>query len=344
MTKSGSTPPNSQNIANIFKLGDVKPLLGDASTRSYFRGNKDGKSFIVMAYPDTSKESCANLKVFLDKSEMMSKAGIKVAKCYELNEHSACALLEDLGRHSFGDCLRAARESPKTLYEMATQTLIQMRVIKETHALPLYKDTHIYANRRQLIDYYMAYKSGKRPSESYINEFYALWEQIESSLPPCPQGFVHGDYHLENLIHCSGEEGLRRCAVIDNQDAFCGPLPYDLVNLLEDARTDVPHNIRSNMIHLYTQNMSEDEKETFFAWYTVMAMQFHGRVIGLFIKFAAEQNNDSYLIHIPRLQKYIEGSLNNPILKPLKSWFKKVRLDFNIVTPLDGDHVRAALK
>jgi len=344
VTKSGSRPPSSQDIADMFKLSDVKPLPGDASMRSYFRGDKNGKSFIVMAYPDSSKESRANLKASIDKSEMMSGAGIKVAKCYEVNEHSTCALLEDLGKRSFGDCLREASELPETIYKMATQALIQMRDIEEMQALPPYKDTHIYANRRQLIDYYMAYKLGKRPSETYVDEFHALWDQIESSLPPCPQGFVHGDYHLENLINYSGEEGLRRCAVIDNQDAFYGPLPYDLVNLLEDARTDVPHNIRSNMIHLYTQNMSKKEKETFLTWYTILAMQFHGRVIGLSIKFAAEQNKDSYLIHVPRLQKYIVESLNNPILKPLKLWFEKVRLDFHTVTPLDGDHVRATLK
>ncbi len=344
MTKAGFMPPNSQVIADRFGLDDVKPLLGDASRRTYFRGNKGGQSFVVMAYPDASEENCANLKASIDKSDMLDQQGIKVAKCYEVDEHNACALLEDLGESSFGACLRDASESSMNLYTMATRVLIKMRGIKETDALPSYKQTHIYANRRQIIDYYMAYKLGKRLSEPHINEFHAIWNQIETSLPPCPHGFVHGDYHLENLMLVKGKQSLSQGTVIDNQDAFYGPLPYDLVNLLEDARTDVPHNIRSEMIQLYTQDMGVEEKEIFMTWYTVLATQFHGRVIGLFIKFAAEKNQDSYLMHIPRLQKYISNSLENPVLEPLKAWFEKVSLDFYSAIPIDGDHVRAVFK
>jgi hypothetical protein len=344
VTKAGSIPPNSQAIAERFSLDNVKALPSDASSRQYFRGTKDGKSVVVMLYPRASSVERIEIKAFLDKSDMLTAQGIKVAKCYDVDEHTACALLEDLGERSFGACLRGSSESPEKLYTMATQALIQMRDIKEFSALPLYKQTRIYANRRQIIDYYMAYKLGEHPDESCVDEFHAIWDMIETSLPPCPQGFVHGDYHLENLMFAKGKEGDNQCAVIDHQDAFYGPLPYDLVNLLEDARIDVPQDIRADMIQLYTQNMSADEKENFMVWYTVLAAQFHGRVIGLFIKFAAEQNRDSYLIHIPRLQKYITESLKNPVLKPLNEWFKKVRLDFNPVTPLDGDHVRATFK
>ena len=35
-----------------------------------------------------------------------------------------------------------------------------------------------------------------------------------------------------------GQEGAKKCALIDYQHAMHGPLAYDLVNLLEDARVE----------------------------------------------------------------------------------------------------------
>ncbi|MCK5384779.1 MAG: phosphotransferase [Alphaproteobacteria bacterium] len=344
MTMPDSIISDPQAIADKFGLKHIQPLQGDASPRRYFRGQKHGKSVIAMFYPDANHESRAELKNFLKISDILARQGIKVAECYEMDKQGICALLEDLGTLSFGDCLREGSELPENMYKLAIQALIQMRKISETGTLPTYKQTGIYANRRQMIDYYMTLKKGIPPGEPYVNEFHALWEKIEKDLPPCPQGFIHGDYHLENLVYAKNEQGARQCAVIDHQDAFYGPLPYDLVNLLEDARIDVPPDIRSSMIEMYTQGMSKDEKDAFMVWYTVLAAQFHGRVIGLFIKFAAEQNRDSYLTHIPRLQNYLTESLKAPVLAPLKQWFDKVKLDFQPITPLDGEQIRAALK
>ncbi len=342
--KTAPLPSDLRIIANKFNLDNVSRLSGDASDRGYFRGHKNDKSFIVMFYPNANNKTCAELDNFLKNNRILNDQGIKVAKCYEVDKKYTCALLEDLGDLSFGACLRNKKETPIDLYTIATQILIKMRNIRETSSLPLYKQTHLYANRRQLIDYYMFYKSGKRPNKELVNDFHRVWNQIESTLPECPQGFVHGDYHLENIMLIKDRQGNRQGAVIDHQDAFYGPLPYDLVNLLEDARINVPVNIRNKMMQIYTKDMSEEEKEVFMAWYRVLAAQFHGRVIGLFIKFAAEQNKDSYLAHIPRLQKYIIESLKDPILAPLKTWFIKVGLDFYPITPLDGDRVRSVIK
>ncbi len=344
MTKAGSLLPDPVKIAERFGLDNVQPIPGDASVRLYFRGKKQDKSIIVMLYPDASEENQTDLRAFLETGKMLAEQGIKVAKCYEANESCAYALLEDIGTQSFGDALREGSKAPKELYNMATQALTQMRDIKCEHLLQPYKQTNIYSNRRQLIDYYMTFKKGVHPGQACIDEFHALWNEIEKKLPPCPHGFVHGDYHLENLIFAKSEKSARRCAVIDHQDAFYGPSPYDLVNLLEDARTDVSADIRSAMIEIYTKNMSVEDKAAFMQWYRVLAAQFHSRVIGLFIKFSVEKNRDSYLVHIPRLQNYLSESLTYPVLAPLKEWFDKVKLDFDSISDLDGDHIRAAFK
>lgn len=327
-----------QEIENKFDIENIVSLPGDASSRMYFRAkNKFGKSVIVMLYPNADVDNYSEIKRFCDINKKLENHGVRVAKIYKNNEQMAAILLEDLGVKSFGNCLRDNSEKPHILYAMATRNLMEIKEISDATSLPLYTQTRTYENRRHLIDYYMTLKKGNRVDELCVVEFHDVWKEIEQNLPPCPQGFVHGDYHLENLIYTNEKQ----CAVIDHQDAFYGPLPYDLVNLLEDARISVPQDIRSKMIDMYTKNMSEDEKQIFMIWYKVLCAQFHGRVLGLFIKFAVDRKNDSYLIHIPRLQNYLLNSLKDPVLTPLKSWFDAVKLDFEPLIPLDGDHIRA---
>lgn len=335
-----------QDVAKIFGLTEVSSIPGDASSRRYSRAKRDGKSVISMLYPDSKSQSEIELKNFLKIRKILNNQGIRVPECYEhdVSMNRICAIIEDLGESSFGALLKQTPENSKTLYKKATKTLIEMAKIQEIQDLPPYKKTKIYENRRQLIDYYSPLKKGECLDESCVEEFFALWDEIELSLPPCPQGFVHGDYHLENLIYMPNETGMRQCALIDFQDAFYGPLPYDLLNLLEDARIDVLKDIRIAMIELYTKEMKPHEKETFLAWYKVLAAQFHGRVLGLFIKFAVEKDRSNYLTHIPRLQNYLKNALKDPLLEPLNSWFKKHNIDFNPTNNIDMDLIRTVFK
>ena len=59
------------------------------------------------------------------------------------------------------------------------------------------------------------------------------------------------DYHVDNLMLLPGRAGVRACGLLDFQDAVCGPASYDLVSLLEDARRDVPDDLRAAMTERY---------------------------------------------------------------------------------------------
>ncbi len=316
---------------NINELGKLEPLARDVSPRQYFRGVKEGRSFILMTYPDVTPEHRAELLEFIRIGEWLSNNGIKTPKLYDLDKENCKAIFEDLGKISFGKYLQENPSSRKELYILATDILKKLSTIGAPDNLPLYKDSKIHENRRQLIDYYATFLGKNADMQGYID----VWQKIESTLPPCKQGFVHGDYHLENLMYVDGI-----CALIDYQDALYGPLPYDLVNLLEDARIDVPKDLRAAMIDRYCKDMSASDKDIFLKWYRVLGTQFHCRVLGLFIKLAAEQGRDSYLIHIPRLQNYINYALQDPILSPLKAYFEKEKLDFTPIKDLNGQRIR----
>ncbi len=312
---------------NINELGNLEPLARDVSPREYFRG--DG--FILMTYPDATPEHRAELLEFIRIGEWLSDNGIKTPDLYDLDKENCKATFEDLGKVSFGKYLQENPSSREELYILATDILKKLSTIGAPDNLPLYKDSKIHENRRQLIDYYSPVLGNNADMQGYID----AWQEIESSLPSCPQGFIHGDYHLENLMYVDGT-----CALIDYQDALYGGLPYDLVNLLEDARVDIPKDLRAAMIDRYCEGMNASGKDIFLKWYRVLGTQFHCRVLGLFIKLAAEQGRDSYLIHIPRLQNYISGALQDPLLSPLKAYFEKQGVDFTPIKDLNGRIIR----
>ncbi len=318
---------------------NLTPLPRDVSPREYFRGRKAGQDFVLMLYPEHSPENIKELKDFIRIGNWLQDRGIKSAQDIETNEEKCFALFEDLGEVSFGKALKQNQAPAEELYRLASDVLCVFRDANPLN-LPDYYDGKVHANRRQLLDYYAAFRQGKKVSEEKIQEFFTVWDSIEKSLPPCPKGFVHGDYHLENLIYRPDDAGTKQCGLIDYQDALYGPLPYDLLNLLEDARATVPEDIKKATIDKYCAPMNSEQKQMFMQWYRVLCAQFHGRVLGLFIKLAAEQNRDSYLIHIPRLQNYIAESLKDPILAPLKSWFDKEGLDFTPIKDLHGDEIR----
>jgi len=51
-----------------------------------------------------------------------------------------------------------------------------------------------------------------------------------------PSSLLLRDYHVANLMLLPEREGVRQAGLLDFQDAYQGPVTYDLVSLLEDAR------------------------------------------------------------------------------------------------------------
>lgn len=306
---------------------DVTPMGADMGFRRYFKLCRGDEAALLM---DMSRAGIleTGLAAYVRVAEYLDAGGVRVPAIYHHDLQTGLAVVEDLGNQSAGDAVKAGTDKAK-LYEQATDILIKMRGISSENVLNLtgYKDTLIWKRLGQFVDYYMPVAAGRKTTQQDHEEFRAMWDEVENGLPECPHGVCHADFHLENVIwRPNSKEGY---GLIDFQDAFWGPLPYDLLNLLEDARQTVPDDIKSAMFARYCEGMDEDEKAAFRAWYDVLSAQFHCRVIGLFIKFSQENERQEFMAHIPRLQNYIKKHLENPLLAPLKVWVERHNIDFD---------------
>ncbi len=312
------------------EVGTLTPVAGDSSGRMFFRVRRDGVSLVAMSSPpDDDPASIPGHKIadLVRITKGLEKIGVRVPALYAVDETNGFVLLEDFGSVSFGK----ANEAPSALYGLATDTLIRFREeMKDNNlALPLYYESHIHTGRRRVVDWYIPFVRQEKNEDGLAESYVSVWDQIEQSLPPCPVGFVHGDYHFENLMWLNEGRVSSTCGVLDFQGALWGPLPYDLVNVLEDVRVDVPQDIRTGMMARYCETMSAEEKETFALWYRVLGTQFHCRVMGQFIRLAVRDHKTAYLSHLPRTAALLKAGLAAPVLAPIRDWFEREGICFD---------------
>ena len=307
----------------------VSTVGQDSSIRRYYRVRKGDQTAILMeTVPDNSPKATPghSLSAFLEIAAWLNSIGVNAPDIYEVDAANGLVILEDFGGMCFKYAAGSGADS-KELYAIASDVLDHIGAHNCPLSLPQYYESHVHRRHRRIADYYLPLVRQEENSVGAVEAYRAIWQDIESSLPLCPQGFVHVDYHAENLMYLPQETGIKKCGILDFQGAMIGPAPYDLANLLEDARTDVPEEIK--------QEALKDKDKAFLSWYRVLATQFHCRVIGQFIKQAAIDNNPHYLPHIPRLQNYIKQGLEDPILKPLAEFFDDLNVSFEEPIPQD---------
>ena len=329
--------------------GDAKisSVGEDCAFRRYVRLRRGEETAILMeAVPDGEAIATQGhaLRDFVRIGAYLHGIGLHTPQIYEADEKNGYLLLEDFGEVSFRAALAGGADGHE-LYGLAVDVLSHLRTSTGAGIdLPDYYVSHVHTGRRRIVDWYMPAVRGTKNPDGLAEEYLSVWDEIESALPPCPRGFLHIDYHVENLMWLPGAQKLNRCGILDFQGAMSGPLPYDLANLLEDARVDVPPEMRGAMRARYCTGMTPQEKENFENWYRVLATQFHCRVAGQFIRLAVRDGKGRYLQYLPRVANYLRAGLEHPVLRPLKSWFLKQKTDFSAVPDINpqeaAGHIR----
>jgi hypothetical protein len=307
----------------------VTSMGADMGFRRYYDLEKpDGTKALLMDMSNVGYEE--SLDHFVKIADYLRKKGINAPEIYSFDSDKGLSVIENFGSTSFGDALHSG-ENKETLYSLASDILLKIRQTIKDNDLNLagYKNSLVWKRLEQFVDFYCPAAGLINPAPEHHEELWGAMAEIESQLPDPLLGLCHADYHLENLMWCP--DTPERYGLIDFQDAFWGPLSYDLLNLLEDARVTVPDNIKQDARKKYCEGMTASEKESFDAWYLYLSAHFHCRVIGLFVKFSKENNSTEFLQHIPRLQNYIKGHLKNPVMTPLKKFIE------NYDVSLDAD-------
>jgi aminoglycoside/choline kinase family phosphotransferase len=296
-----------------------KVLAADASFRRYDRLHLDGRPAVLMDAPPPKED----VRPFLRIARHLLDLGYSAPAILAEDVEAGLLLLEDLGDATFTPLLDAG-EAELPLYDLGVDLLIDLHRRPAPSGVPPYDREKLLTEASLLTDWY-APAVGIELDLAARAAYLAAWSDVLPLAHGVPDALVLRDFHVDNLMRLPGRDGIAACGLLDFQDALIGPVTYDLVSLLEDARRDIDPATRAEGRRRYLAAFPDLDPAAFDASWACLAAQRHAKVIGIFTRLCKRDGKPTYLRHIPRVWRLLEAAARHPGLAPVKAW-----LDLNI--------------
>jgi aminoglycoside/choline kinase family phosphotransferase len=210
---------------------------------------------------------------------------------------------------------------PEKLYTLATDVLIALH--QHPQATP--KDLRVYHPEKMLEDIGL-FLEWRTPtiSEAGKAEFKTVWREVLPLAHQVPTSLLLRDYHVANLMLLPNRQGVRQAGLLDFQDAYQGPITYDLMSLLEDARRDVPESLKEKMAAHYLAQFPALDQKAFETSMAILAALRHTRVLAIFERLSRHEGKHDYKkLHSPRVERLLQRALHHPMLAGVKRWMDR---------------------
>jgi N-acetylmuramate 1-kinase len=321
-------------------------MAGDASIRSYARLVRDDEVVILMNSPrrpdgpaiyDGRPYSAAvhlaeDVKPFVAIDNGLRAHGFSAPTIHHADLEAGFLITEDFGSAAFveDDPPQPIRER----YEAATDLLaaLHRNDLPDTislaphveYRIPAFDTDALLVELGLMLEWYLPDR-GVMPSDDLRDEFAAMWRGLLEKAEAAARTWVLRDFHSPNLIWLDERSGIARVGIIDFQDAVRGPVAYDVVSLLQDARIDVPEALELSLLTRYIKARREADaafdSADFAALYALMSAQRNTRLLGTFARLNRRDGKPQYLRHQPRIWTYLSRSLAHPTLTAVQAWY-----------------------
>lgn len=293
------------------------PLGSDASFRRYERLADGPRPALLMDAPPPQED----VRPFVNVARHLTALGLSAPEIYEADEARGLLVIEDFGDDTYTRRL-AAGQSEDNLYVLATDALTALHRHEDAANIdvPPYGDAKLDEEAGLLVDWFAPEALGAPVPSAAKEEYQALWHALYAAAREVPDTLVLRDYHVDNLMWLPDRAGVQQCGLLDFQDAVIGPVTYDIMSLLEDARRDIsPYLVRALRAH-YLRAFPAMDAEAFDLSFAIMGAQRHAKVIGIFTRLCVRDGKPVYLEHIPRVWRLLEHAVEHPALADLKAW------------------------
>ncbi len=297
-------------------------LAGDASFRHYERITNGGRRAMLMDAPPPRED----VRPFVLIAHHLKSLGLSAPAIFAEDPAAGLLLLEDFGDDTFTRLLAAGADEA-ALYRLAVDVLIDLhrRPVSEAipSGVPAYDDARLLAEAALFVDWYLPEVLDAPAPDGLGDSFAACWLELLPLARAVPEALVLRDFHVDNLMRIEGRCGIAACGLLDFQDAVSGPLSYDLVSLLEDARRAVPAALQDHMRTHYLAAFPDLDSDALALSMAVLGAQRHCKVIGIFTRLCVRDGKPDYLGHIPRVWRLLEAAVAHPALAPMRAWLDR---------------------
>ena len=308
-----------------------RPLAGDASFRRYDRVHRAGRTAVLMDAPPPLND----VRPFLAVDRLLRELGLSAPAVLATDVQAGLVLLEDLGDETYGRVLARGGDEA-ALYRLAVDALIHLHRRFDTAAgpVPAFEDARALREVDLLLDWFWPSLKGAPADAAARAAFRDAWATVLPERNAAPATLTLFDFHIDNLLWLKDRPGIAACGVLDFQDAVLGPVTFDLVSLLEDARRDVPPALAAHLIEHYLACFPQLDPAAFRTSYAVIGAQRSTRILGTFARLKLRDSKPGYLAHIPRVWRWLAQDLSHPALAPVRAWFDRhIPADQRVVPP-----------
>ena len=299
-----------------WKTAASEPLTGDASVRKYFRLRTEHQTAILM----DASQAPDSIAPFGRIARHLRQLGFSAPEILAQDKTNGLLLLEDFGDANFAGLVNEP-DRAEQLFTLATEVLIALH--RHPQAVP--ENLRAYHPEKMLEDAEL-FMQWRTPTISALDKeaFRAAWRAVLPRAHQVPASLLLRDYHVANLMWLPARAGIRQAGLLDFQDAYAGPVTYDLVSLLEDARRDVPEALQEKMRARYLAAFPTLDREQFETSLAILAAQRHTRVLGIFERLARHEGKLDYRrLHSPRVERRLRHALRHPALAGVKDWMER---------------------
>ncbi|MBA3661596.1 MAG: phosphotransferase [Gammaproteobacteria bacterium] len=305
----------------------LHPLTSDASFRRYYRLYDADYSWIAMDAP-SPLESCPS---FIALAKTLRNVGVNAPLIYHHDLCQGFLLLSDFGDLTYLKALNSANSA--VLYDKALQALLIMQKIKTVENLTLAPfGLELMQQEWLWHKEWFAEKLLALDKKVLTLSVDHCFTQIAELATMQPQVFMHRDFHAGNLMWLPKQE----VGVLDFQDAFIGPVTYDLVSLLRDCYIDWPDYLVTQWVQYFydqlilNRTLTDVSFDVFYRWFDWMGIERHLKALFTFARKSIRDDQHSYLNFIPRTLNYLVSTTAkyNELL-PLHDYAKTAQAAFN---------------
>ena len=227
---------------------DFYSLAQSGSARKNFVGSTPNQQYII-----TENDNVAENESFFYFSEIFSGLNLNTPKIFKISEDRKIYIQEYLGKHTLSEIIEkeGLNERTKSLVRQTLEKLFQLQTSTEDKID--YSKTFEYERYDEFpvtndLFYFKSFIADVLEipyhKATLLKEFKKLTSEIEN----CgPTGLMIRDFQARNIM----VDDQDAVFFIDYQSAMKGPLMYDVISFLYQAKANFPEDFREEMLSYY---------------------------------------------------------------------------------------------
>jgi len=285
----------------------------DAGFRSYWRGETNGGSVIVMDSPPELEDP----RPWLRMRDVLEAGGVRVPHVLARDVDAGFLLLEDLGGPTLAQTLTP--DNADAHFAAAIGQLLKLQRIAPPQGTGEFGEALLQRDAGLFEEWFLRRHLGIELDCGEAEQLQLVQRRLMDNALAQARVLTHRDFMPRNLMPVADGP-----AVLDFQDCVSGPIAYDPISLFKDAFLGWPlHRVDGWLGDYHARALDAGlpvpPLQRFMQDADWLGVQRHLKILGIFCRLHYRDGKSKYIADLPRFIVYLDEVLpRHPQLAPLR--------------------------